>query len=975
MDENTSCFQPKKLFTGFFLLGSFYYLCFMTNSDKRLFLIDAYAMIFRGYYALIRNPRLTSKGFDTSAIFGFTNSLIELIRREKPTHLAVVFDVGKENVRTADFTEYKANRSDTPEAIKNAVPYIHRILEAMHIPILGVEGYEADDVIGTIANKAEKENYTTFMVTPDKDFAQLVTDKIKIYKPGLKGGDVEILGVEEVKAKYEIEDPKQVIDFLAMMGDAVDNIPGLEGVGEKTAMKFLKEFGSIENLLANTSQLKGKLKEKVENSADRGILSKKLATIICDVPVEFHQEQYDLDIPDFEKVREIFDEIEFRRLYENLYRAFHHEQSAISNQQSANESDSKPVSQKAESGKQNALQLDLFADFEALEQSTSTTLNIETTDKIYQYIDTEKAQKILVKNLLAQKVVCFDTETTSLNEMETELIGMSFCYRKGLAYYIPISENQEEAKKTLEIFRPFFEKKEILKIAHNLKFDYKVLKHYGVEVEGAIFDTMIAHYLLNPDGRHGMDYLSEIYLNYKPVSIESLIGKKGKNQGTLRDVSLEEQTNYAAEDADVTFQLYEIFAPQLKKEGVEDLFYHIEMPLMRVLAKMEFAGISLDENWLIQESKDLENDLKNLETKIFELCGEEFNMNSPKQLGEILFEKLKLDPKAKKTKTGQYATSEDILQKLASKHEIIQYILEYRTYQKLKSTYVDALPNQIDKDTKRVHTNFSQTTAATGRLASLNPNLQNIPIRTLRGQQIRGAFVADEGNKLISADYSQIELRLIAEISGEENMIKAFQNGEDIHASTAAKLFKIPIEEVTKTQRSQAKTVNFGIIYGQGAFALAEQTGLSRTEAKQLIDSYYETYPKLKEFMAEQVAKARKLGYVETILGRKRHLQDINSNNFVVKGHAERNAVNAPIQGSAADIIKLAMIKIQDVLEQEHLKTKMLLQVHDELVFEAPENEVETAKKLIKENMEHAYKTEVPLLVEVGVGENWLEAH
>lgn len=968
-------FSPKNFLLGSFYLALFITFVFMTNSDKRLFLIDAYAMIFRGYYALIRNPRLTSKGLDTSAIFGFTNSLIELIRREKPTHLAVVFDVGKENVRTADFTEYKANRSDTPEAIKNAVPYIHRILEAMHIPILGVEGYEADDVIGTIANKAEKEGYTTFMVTPDKDFAQLVTDKIKIYKPGLKGGDVEILGVEEVKAKYEIEDPKQVIDFLAMMGDAVDNIPGLEGVGEKTAMKFLKEFGSIENLLANTSQLKGKLKEKVENSAERGILSKKLATIICDVPVEFHQEQYDLDIPDFEKVREIFDEIEFRRLYENLYRAFHNEQSEISNQQSANESDSKPVSQKAESGKQNALQLDLFADFEALEQSTSTTLNIETTDKIYQYIDTEKAQKILVKNLLAQKVVCFDTETTSLNEMETELIGMSFCYRKGLAYYIPISENQEEAKKTLEIFRPFFEKKEILKIAHNLKFDYKVLKHYGVEVEGAIFDTMIAHYLLNPDGRHGMDYLSEIYLNYKPVSIESLIGKKGKNQGTLRDVSLEEQTNYAAEDADVTFQLYEIFAPQLKKEGVEDLFYHIEMPLMRVLAKMEFAGISLDENWLIQESKDLENDLKNLETKIFELCGEEFNMNSPKQLGEILFEKLKLDPKAKKTKTGQYATSEDILQKLASKHEIIQYILEYRTYQKLKSTYVDALPNQIDKDTKRVHTNFSQTTAATGRLASLNPNLQNIPIRTLRGQQIRGAFVADEGNKLISADYSQIELRLIAEISGEENMIKAFQNGEDIHASTAAKLFKIPIEEVTKTQRSQAKTVNFGIIYGQGAFALAEQTGLSRTEAKQLIDSYYETYPKLKEFMAEQVAKARKLGYVETILGRKRHLQDINSNNFVVKGHAERNAVNAPIQGSAADIIKLAMIKIQEVLEQEHLKTKMLLQVHDELVFEAPENEVEIAKKLIKENMENAYKTEVPLLVEVGVGENWLEAH
>ena len=947
----------------------------MTNSDdKRLFLIDAYAMIFRGYYALIRNPRLTSKGLDTSAIFGFTNSLIELIRREKPTHLAVVFDVGKENVRTADFTEYKANRSETPEAIKIAVPYIHRILEAMHIPILGVEGYEADDVIGTIACKAENEGYTTFMVTPDKDFAQLVTDKIKIYKPASKFGDVEILGVEEVKAKYEIEDPKQVIDFLAMMGDAVDNIPGLEGVGEKTAMKFLKEFGSIENLLANTDKLTGKLKEKIENSAERGILSKKLATIICDVPVEFHQEQYDLETPDFEKVREVFDEIEFRRLYENLYRAF--QKSEDGSQKMEETSKPEPRTSNLEPRtSQHGTQLDLFANFEELEQATSTKKTVKDNDHLYQFIDNAKAQKILVKNLMVQKEVCFDTETTSLNELEAELVGMSFSYKKGLAYYIPLSEKREEVLETLEIFKPFFEKEDVLKIAHNLKFDLKVLHQYGVEIKGTLFDTMIAHYLLNPDGRHGMDYLSEMYLDYKPVSIETLIGKKGKNQGTFRDVNILEATEYAAEDADITFQLYELFAPQLKKENLEDLFYKIEMPLMTVLAKMELAGISLDENWLKQESIDLENDLRNLEKEIFELSGEEFNMNSPKQLGEILFEKMKLDPKAKKTKTGQYATSEDILLKLASKHEIIQYILEYRTYQKLKSTYVDALPNQIDKDTKRVHTNFSQTTAATGRLASLNPNLQNIPIRTLRGQQIRGAFVADEGNKLISADYSQIELRLIAEISGEENMIKAFQNGEDIHASTAAKLFKIPIEEVTKTQRSQAKTVNFGIIYGQGAFALAEQTGLSRTEAKQLIDSYYETYPKLKEFMAEQVAKARKLGYVETILGRKRHLQDINSNNFVVKGHAERNAVNAPIQGSAADIIKLAMIKIQEVLEQEHLKTKMLLQVHDELVFEAPENEVEIAKKLIKENMEHAYKTEVPLLVEVGVGENWLEAH
>ncbi|AZA82593.1 DNA polymerase I [Chryseobacterium lactis] len=941
------------------------------TQDKRLFLIDAYAMIFRGYYALIRNPRLTSKGLDTSAIFGFTNSLIELIRREKPTHLAVVFDVGQASVRTDDYSEYKANRSETPEAIKIAVPYIHKILQAMHIPILGVEGYEADDVIGTIACKAEKEGYTTFMVTPDKDFAQLVTDKIKIYKPGLKGGDIEILGVDEVKAKYEIEDPKQVIDFLAMMGDAVDNIPGLEGVGEKTAMKFLKEFGNIETLLANTDKLKGKLKEKVEASAERGILSKKLATIICDVPVEFHQEQYDLETPDFEKVKEVFDEIEFRRLYENLYRAF---APAPTETLVVSEVEVKQTPTGTEV-KGQVMQLDLFANFEELDQATSTKSSIDHNDHLYQFINNPKAQKKLVDNLLQQKVVCFDTETTSLNELEAELVGMSFSYKKGLAYYIPLSEDRGEVLQTLEIFRPFFEKEEVLKVAHNLKFDYKILKQYDITVKGAMFDTMIAHYLLNPDGRHGMDYLSEVYLNYKPVSIETIIGKKGKNQGTFRDADLRTQTDYAAEDADVTFQLYELFAPQLKKENLEELFYNIEMPLMEVLAKMELAGISLDEKWLAQESVDLENDLRQLESKIFELSGEEFNMNSPKQLGEILFEKMQLDPKAKKTKTGQYATSEDVLQKLSSKHEIIAHILEYRTYQKLKSTYVDALPSQIAKEDNRVHTNFSQTTAATGRLASVNPNLQNIPIRTLRGQQIRGAFVSGEGKKIISADYSQIELRLIAEISGEDNMIKAFQDGEDIHASTAAKLFKIPLEEVSKTQRSQAKTVNFGIIYGQGAFALAEQTGLSRTEAKQMIEAYFETYPKLKEYMAEQVSKARQVGYVETILGRKRHLKDINSNNFVVRGHAERNAVNAPVQGSAADVVKLAMIKINRELEEQQLKTKMLLQVHDELVFESPADEIEAASALIKKEMESALKTQVPLLVEIGVGDNWLEAH
>ncbi|MGX9985628.1 DNA polymerase I [Soonwooa purpurea] len=938
------------------------------TTDKRLFLIDAYAMIFRGYYAFIRNPRLSTKGLDTSAIFGFTNSLIELIKRERPTHLAVVFDVGRTNVRHEDYSDYKANRAETPEAIIIAKPYIHDILKAMHIPILGVEGYEADDVIGTLSCKASEKDYQVFMVTPDKDFAQLVTDKVKIYKPGLKGGDIEILGVEEVKAKYDVDDPKQIIDYLGMMGDAVDNIPGLEGVGEKTAKKFIKEYGSMENLLANTHELKGKLKEKVEASAERGLLSKKLATILCDAPVEFHEKDYDLETPDFEKVKEIFDELEFRRLYENLYRAFATDTNATS---IANDN----VSKSDKAAKPQATQLDLFANFEELNEATTTKSNIKENDHLYQYIDQPKAMQILLRNLLMQPAVCFDTETTSLNELEAQLIGMSFSYKSGLAYYIPIPEDQEKAQEIVEIFRPFFESEDVLKIAHNLKYDYKVLRNYNTDVKGPMFDTMIAHYLLNPDGRHGMDYLSEMYLNYTPISIESLIGKKGKNQLTLRKINLAEQTAYAAEDADITFQLYQLFAPQLKKENLEDVFLNIEMPLMKVLANMELAGVKLDSDWLKKESLDLENDLRNLETQIFELSGEEFNMNSPKQLGEVLFEKLKLDPKAKKTKTGQYATSEDVLQKLASKHEIIALILDYRQLQKLKSTYVDALPNQIDPIDNRVHTTYAQTVAATGRLASVNPNLQNIPIRTLRGQQIRGAFVADEGKKIISADYSQIELRLIAEISNEENMIEAFQNGEDIHAATAAKLFKIPIEEVSKTQRSQAKSVNFGIIYGQGAFGLADQTGMSRTEAKAMIDAYFQTYPRLKEYMSEQVENARKNGYVVTMLGRKRHLNDINSTNFVVKGHAERNAVNAPIQGSAADIIKLAMIKIDQVLKEKNLKTKMLLQVHDELIFEAPLEEVDEVSKLIKDAMESAYSTKVPLTVEVGVGDNWLEAH
>ncbi len=936
------------------------------NNDKRLFLIDAYAMIFRGYYALIRSPRVTSTGIDTSAIFGFTNSLIELIRKQKPTHLAVVFDVGKASVRTNDFAEYKANRSETPEAIKIAVPYIHRILEAMHVPILGVEGYEADDVIGTIACKAEKQGYLTYMVTPDKDFAQLVTPNIKIYKPGKKGAEFEIIGEEEVKLKYGIEDPKQVIDFLAMMGDAVDNIPGLEGVGEKTAMKFLQTYGTLETLLENTHELKGKLKEKVENSAERGRLSKKLATIICDAPIEFDYEKYDLETPDFEKVREVFDEIEFRRLYENLYRAF--------NEINAHSVESASEGIKMPAGNE-AMQLDLFANYEALEKATSTKLRMDENDHLYQMIQGEKALKLLVENLMKNPVVCFDTETTSLDELSAELVGMSFSYRKGLAYYVPIPRDPQQARNIFEIVRPFFESKEVLKVGHNLKYDYKVLARHGINVEGPWFDTMIAHYLLNPDGRHGMDYLSEMYLNYTPMAIEELIGKKGKNQLSFREVELTLQTRYAAEDADITFQLFKLFAPQLEKEALKEVFETIEMPLVKVLGNMELRGIQLDVDWLESESKDLERDLKELEEQITSLAGKEFNLNSPRQLGEVLFDELKLDAKAKKTKTGQYATSEDVLQKLSGKHEIITPILEYRMLQKLKSTYVDALPNQNSEVDQRVHTNFSQTTAATGRLASQNPNLQNIPIRTERGQQIRGAFVAADGNKILAADYSQIELRLIAEIADETTMIEAFEKGMDIHAATASKLFNVPIEQVSRLQRSQAKTVNFGIIYGQGAFGLAEQTGLSRSEAKKMIEAYYETYPKLKEWMAKQVEKARDQGFVTTILGRKRHLKDINSNNFVVRGHSERNAVNAPIQGSAADIIKLAMIQIEKKLSEKGFSTQMLLQVHDELVFESPESEVEKAKELIRHEMENAYKTRVPLTVEIGEGKNWLQAH
>ncbi|WP_288869668.1 DNA polymerase I, partial [uncultured Capnocytophaga sp.] len=912
---------------------------------KRLFLLDAYALIFRGYYAFIKNPRINSKGLNTSAILGFMNSLFEVIKKEKPDHLAVAFDKGGSVARTELFTDYKANREETPEAIRLAIPYIHEILKALHIPIIEKEGYEADDIIGTLSKQAEAQDYQVFMVTPDKDYAQLVSDNIFMYRPARSGNDIEIWGVKEVQEKFEVQNPLQVIDFLGMMGDAVDNIPGLPGVGEKTAKKLLADFGSMENLLANTDKLKGKLRENIENNKEKGLLSKQLATIMLDAPVTFDEADFAMSQPDFEAVGKIFDELEFRQLLQNFLKTYQPEAVV-------------QTPPKAASG-----QLDLFSqgDLFAQPQLVSDKKNSSNTPHFYQLADTPMAQQLLLQSLLQQTEVCFDTETTNINALEAELVGISFCWAAHKGHYLPFPKEKEAATKLIEQFRPFFENEQIAKVGQNLKYDLKVLQNYGVEVQGALFDTMIAHYLLNPDMRHNMDVLSETYLNYTPIAIESLIGK-GKTQRSMRTVPIDEVKEYAVEDADVTWQLKNVFQSQMPQVNAQKIYTDLEAPLIKVLAAMEREGVNLDVDFLKEYAKTLDADIAQLETTIAEQAGETFNLASPKQLGDILFEKLKIDSKPKKTKTGQYATSEEVLAPFAAKHKIVADILEWRQVQKLKSTYVDALPLEVNKSTGRVHTTYMQTVAATGRLSSNNPNLQNIPIRTARGQQIRGAFVAEEGKKIISADYSQIELRLIAELSGEDNMIKAFQNGEDIHASTASKLFKIPLDQVDKTQRSQAKTVNFGIIYGQGAFALAEQTGLSRTEAKQMIDSYYENYPKLKIFMTEQVEKARKNGFVETILGRKRHLKDINSNNFVVRGHAERNAVNAPIQGSAADIIKVAMIDIDRALSEGGFKTKMLLQVHDELLFEVPEEEIEPIKALIKEKMESAVKTKVPLI-------------
>ncbi|MBE0423146.1 MAG: DNA polymerase I [Lutibacter sp.] len=941
--------------------------------QKRLFLLDAYALIFRGYYALIKNPRINSKGMDTSAILGFVNSLLDVIKREKPDHLAVAFDNGGSLLRSEAFPAYKKNRLETPEAIRIAVPYIQKILKAMHIPIIEERGFEADDLIGTLAKQAEKEGFKTYMVTPDKDFAQLVSENIFMYKPSRMGNGIEIWGIPEVQEKFEVERPEQVIDFLGMMGDAIDNIPGLPGVGEKTAKKFLKEYGSMENLLAHTHELQGKMREKVEENKELGLLSKKLATIMLDCPVTFNEKDYELNHPDFEKVNEILKELEFRRIAESFNSIF--KLPVETSKSIQKEASSEPKKQQPEAEHQ----FDLFSTSEntsANDTFSAGDKTTENTNHLYQSVNSPFARKLLLDKLLKQKSVSFYIETIGEELFETDLAGIAFSYEKGKGYYVPLSENSRETQGILEDLRPFFESESIEKIGHDLKNSVKVLSNHQIAIKGKLFDIMLAHYLINPDMRHDLMVLTETYLNYKPINLEAFVGKKGKNQISVREIDLKNQTEYAVENADVTFQLKDFFEKELNELNLTKLFDDIEMPLLRVLAAMELEGIKMDAEFLKSLSQQLTDDIHQLETAIYKEADIEFNLASPKQLGDVLFEHLKLIDKPKKTKTGQYATGEEILSKLAAKHQIVKDILEWRGLVKLKNTYVDALPNQLDGKTGRIHTTYSQAVAATGRLSSINPNLQNIPMRTERGRQVRKAFVArDENYSLVAADYSQIELRIIAALSEDEGMTESFRNLEDIHAATAAKIFGVPLNEVTRTQRGEAKAVNFGIIYGQGAFTLAEQLNKSRSEAKELIDNYYKTFPKLKEYIADQVEFARENGYVETILGRRRYLKNINSQNAIVRSGDERNAVNAPIQGSAADIIKIAMINIHKMLVTGNYKSKMLLQVHDELVFDVYKEELSALKPKIKHEMEHAYALAVPLIVELGEGENWLEAH
>ena len=948
--------------------------------EKKVFLLDAFALVFRAYYALIRNPRLTSKGKNTNAQFGFTNALVELITKQKPSHMAVCFDTSAPTERHTDFADYKANRQETPEDISAAVPDIKKIIEAFNIPVIAIDGYEADDVIGTLSKKGEKAGYEVYMVTPDKDYGQLVSKKIKIYKPAYQGNDAEIMGPDEVCAKWNIKDVSQVVDMLGMMGDAVDNIPGIPGVGEKTAAKFLAEYGSLENTLANADKIKGAMGEKVKKGKEMAILSKKLATIITDVPVEFHEEDFRLKEWNKEKLKEVFAELEFRTLGKRL---LGEDFSVASSSKSVVEKEMPQGVQtdlfgniiEPEVKKSEHLAIDAENDSEGL----SVDKNINNTPHNYKAIEDDAAIKKLVADLKKHDEICFDTETTGIDANDAELVGLSFSVKSGEAFYVPCPADQKRTKEILSHFEPLFADKKKTWIGQNTKYDLLVLKWYDIEVAGKLFDTMLAHYVIEPEGKRSMDLLSEKFLGYEPVHIEELIGKKGKTQGSMRDVEVEKIKEYAGEDADITLQLKNVFVPLLKKKEVEKVFNEVESPLVKVLVDMEYEGIKVDVDFLADYSKELEKDAKKAEESVYKQAGVRFNLASPKQLGEVLFDKLKLDPSAKKTKTGQYQTGEDVLLKLAVKgHQIVDDILAFRELTKLKSTYVDALPQLINRKTGRVHTSYGQAVAVTGRLQSNNPNLQNIPVRTDRGKEVRKAFIPrDSKHILLSADYSQIELRIVASISGDKNMCKAFKDGTDIHTATAARVYNVAEKDVTKEMRYKAKSVNFGIIYGQGAFGLADNLGISRTEAKEIIDNYKKEFPGIQKYMDDTINFARENGYVETLMGRKRWLRDINSANFTVRGFAERNAINSPIQGTAADMIKLAMQKVHTAMKKEKMQSKMLLQVHDELVFDALKTEVKELKPLIVECMQSAMALphKVPVTAECGEGKNWLEAH
>ena len=935
-----------------------------TKGDKKLFLLDAMALIYRAHFAFSKTPRINSKGLNTGIMLGFTNTLLEVLEKEKPTHIAVAFDTHAPTFRHVQYEAYKANRQEQPEDIEVGTPWVKEIVRAFNIPVLELDGFEADDVIGTLAKKAERTSFVVYMMTPDKDYGQLVEDHIYLYKPAFMGNGVEVMGPKEVCAKWDIEHVDQVRDILGLMGDAVDNIPGIPGIGEKTAVKLLKEYGTIEGLLQNVDQLKGKQKENVENFAQQGLLSKELATIDIQVPIEFDEEALRYDGPNEERLKAIFAELEFRTLTQRVFG------------EKMKQAKVKPNEQ-----------LGLFSNIE--ETTIAETIveeipvpvledfdSILTTANDYHKVEGEKAIKELIGFLEIQDEFCFDSETTALNPNEAELVGLSFSYVPGEAFYVPFPADQDQSRRQLELFRGIFENEGITKIGQNIKYDMLVLMNYGIKVKGKLYDTMLAHYLIEPEGKHSMDWLAQQYLNYRPVSIETLIGKKGKGQGTMRDVDVDEVVAYAAEDADVTLKLKEKFDPIIKQNGLTKLFFEVENPLIEVLADMEFEGVKIDTGSLSELSGILESESKEIEKRVYELAGVRFNLASPKQLGDVLFEKLKLDPKAKKTKTGQYATGEEVLSKMAGEHEIAQAILDFREMVKLKSTYVDALPTMINPKTGRVHTTYNQFVAATGRLSSINPNLQNIPIRTARGREIRKAFVhRDSDHVILSADYSQIELRLMAAFSQDSSMLEAFREGKDIHAATASKIFKVPLEEVNSDMRRKAKTANFGIIYGISAFGLSQRLNIPRSEAKDIIDAYFNEFPAVKGYMDRSIEKARKDEYVETILGRRRYLRDINSRNMTMRGFAERNAINAPLQGSAADLIKVAMIDVHRWLIREGLKSKMILQVHDELVFDAHKDEVEILKNNIPRLMAEAVELPVPLVVEVGTGKDWLEAH